>query len=128
MVNGRQPHVIRFHIEAYSSKANAAADFLARVPQKPKEAIELMIRNRIPIQRIESEFKTNLPPETNDLAHFNKAPTLPNVQNMGKLPNMVSCIQQTTGNNDEIEFYQVLETNSVNLQISAICTANPLNT
>ena len=40
-------------------KANAAADFLSRVSQKPNEAIEQMIRNTIPIQQIEIEFKTN---------------------------------------------------------------------
>ena len=108
-------------------KAYAAADFLSRVPQKPNDAIELMIRNTIPIQQIEIEFKTNLPPETNDSAHFSKTPILPNVQDTGNSQSVVSCLQKTTGNNSAIEFYQVLETNRVNLQISATGTADPLN-
>ena len=107
-------------------KANAA-DFLSRVPQKPNEAIELMIRNTIPIQQIEIEFKTNLPPETNDSAHFSKARILPNVQDTLNSQSVVSCLQKTTGNNSQIEHYQVVETNRVNLQISAIGTPDPLN-
>ena len=108
-------------------KPNAAADFLSRVPQKPNEAIELMIRNTIPIRQIEIEFKTNLPPETNDSAHFSKTPILPNVQGTGNSQSVVSCLQRTTGNNSQIEFYQVVETNRVNLQISAIGSPDPLN-
>ena len=108
-------------------KANAAADFLSRVPQKPNEAIELMIRHTIPIQQIEIEFKTNLPPETNDSAHFSKTPILPSVQGTGNSQSVVSCLQRTTGNNSQIEFYQVVETNRVNLQISAIGSPDPLN-
>ena len=108
-------------------KTNAAADFLSQVPQKPNKAIELMIRNTIPIKQIEIEFKANLPPETDDSAHFSKTPILPNVQGTGNSQSVVSCLQKTTGNNSEIEFYQVVETNRVNLQISAIGTPDPLN-
>ena len=36
---------------------NTAAGFLSRVPQKPNKAIELIIRNAIPIQQTKIELK-----------------------------------------------------------------------
>ena len=72
-----------------------------------------------------NDQKHNSNPTDSD--HFSKAPILPNVQYTGNSQSVVSCLQNTTGNNNEIEFYQVVETNRVNLQISAIGTSDPLN-
>ena len=77
-------------------KANAAADFLSRVPQKPNKAIELMIGKTFSFQQIEIEIKINISSETNVSAHSSKAPILPNVQDTGNSQSVVCCLQKTT--------------------------------